>query len=49
MGTRKLGKVGIYSYAVTIPREIIKRLGWKKGQKVIVSRKRRSIIIKDQK
>ncbi len=46
---RKLGKVGKYSYAVTIPGDIIRELGWKERQKLVVSQKRKKIIIQDWK
>ena len=49
MSTRKISKVGIYSFAMTIPKEIIKKLRWRERQKVEVLRKGRSIVIKDKK
>ena len=46
---RKINKTGDYSYYVTIPRECIEQLKWRKGQKVQVELRDRSIIIKDWK
>jgi len=47
---RKLSKVGKgRSFAVTIPIEYIKKLGWKERQKLVVELKNQSIIIKDWK
>ncbi|MDD3498595.1 MAG: AbrB/MazE/SpoVT family DNA-binding domain-containing protein [Candidatus Moranbacteria bacterium] len=37
------------SYALTIPMEIIKEMGIKENQKVVVKRERNRIIIKDWK
>lgn len=47
MFLRKLFKIGNYSYIVSIPRELIKKLHWQKGQKVEVSQKGKKIEIKD--
>ncbi len=46
---RKLTKVGKRSYAVVLPKEIIKSFDWKERQKLIVkvNRKRKAIIIQD--
>ena len=46
---RKVTKLGGSSLVVTIPKEIIFNLGWKEKQKVIVSRVRGGILIKDWK
>ncbi|PIP28573.1 MAG: hypothetical protein COX29_00485 [Candidatus Moranbacteria bacterium CG23_combo_of_CG06-09_8_20_14_all_35_22] len=46
---RKITRVGKTSLAVTLPIEIVKELGWKKKQKVIVRRVAGGIIIKDWK
>lgn len=35
---RKISKAGKSSYYVTIPIEIVKDLGWKEGQKVVVTK-----------
>ena len=44
---RKINKTGDYSYYVTIPKEYIDELKWRKGQKVQVELKDGTIIIKD--
>lgn len=44
---RKLTKIGRSSFCFTMPIEIIKKLGWKERQKVIVTLKGKEIIIKD--
>jgi len=44
---RKLGKVGLYSYNVTIPRPLIDELGWRERQRLVVRRRGDSIIISD--
>ena len=47
---RSLGKVaGGSSYAITLPIEIIRELGWRKGQKLVVKKHGEGIIIKDWK
>ncbi|KKP79792.1 MAG: hypothetical protein A2271_02320 [Candidatus Moranbacteria bacterium RIFOXYA12_FULL_35_19] len=46
---RKLTKVGKKSIAVTLPIEIVRELGWKDKQKVIVKRVAGGIMIKDWK
>lgn len=46
---RKITKTGIYTYYVTIPREYIEELGWRKKQKVKVSKEGDKIIIEDWK
>ncbi|MDP2709271.1 MAG: AbrB/MazE/SpoVT family DNA-binding domain-containing protein [bacterium] len=45
---RKILKSGS-SYAVTVPIEIMRKLKWKEKQKVVVSLKGKSVIIKDWK
>lgn len=47
--TRKLMMTGNYSYIVSIPREIIAELGWRKKQKLVVTREGNVIIIRDWK
>ncbi len=47
--TRKIGKVGKYSYCVTIPREIIRALGWRTRQRVLVGLDGDKIVIRDWK
>ena len=44
---RKIYKGGKYLYVVSIPKEVVKTLGWKEGQYVEVSRHRRKLEIKD--
>lgn len=46
---RKLTKVGGKSIAVTLPIELVRELGWREKQKVVVSRVRGGILIKDWK
>ena len=45
---RKLGKTGNVnspSFYVTIPVDLVRNMGWKKGQKVFVKRSRSKIVI----
>jgi len=44
---RKLGKSGGKSISVTLPIDIIRELGWKSKQKVVVQRRGDTIVIKD--
>ncbi len=44
---RKITKTGTYTYYVTIPVEEIKALRWRKGQKVVVKRSGKKIVIED--
>ena len=44
---RKLGKSGGKSISVTLPIDIIRELGWKSKQKVVVQRREDTIVIKD--
>lgn len=47
---RKLTRMGAgRSIGLTLPIEIVKKLGWKERQKVVVNLKGRNIIIKDWK
>ena len=46
---RKITKTGSYTYYVTIPREYIAALGWRKKQKVTVRRVGKKIVIADWK
>ena len=46
---RKLTKVGKKSIAVTIPIEIIRELGWREKQKLVVKKVRSGMLIKDWK
>jgi len=47
--TRKITKTGTYTYYVTIPREYIEELGWRKKQKVSIKLSGKKLIIKDWK
>ncbi len=44
---RKLTKIGRKSISLTLPIEIIRKLGWKEKQKVVVKRIKGGIQIKD--
>lgn len=44
-GIRKLSVVGSKSYAVSIPIEVIKQLGWQKGDTLLVRRQAATIVI----
>ncbi len=46
---RKITKVGKYSYSITVPKEIIKKLGWRERQKVVVKINRGGLTVKDWK
>ena len=46
---RKVTKVGGKSFAVTLPIEEVRALGWKEKQKVTVKRVRGGLLIKDWK
>lgn len=48
-GIRKLTKLGGASLAVTIPSAIIKKLGWKEKQKVVVKKIRGGMSVKNWK
>jgi len=37
------------SYYVTLPIQIVREFGWKEGQKVVVEKRGREIVIKDWK
>lgn len=44
---RKIIGLGKYSAIVSIPRDLMKKLGWRKGQKVQISAKRKTLQVKD--
>ena len=46
---RKIFTLGTYSAVVSLPKELLKKVGIRKGQKVEISTERRSIKIKDYK
>ncbi|PIR88678.1 MAG: hypothetical protein COU09_01140 [Candidatus Harrisonbacteria bacterium CG10_big_fil_rev_8_21_14_0_10_44_23] len=47
--TRKLSQSGQGSISITLPIEQICSLKWRKGQKVIVTKNRESLVIRDWK
>lgn len=47
--TRKLTKLGKKSFGLTLPIEIVRKLGWRERQKVTVKQKGRKLEIKDWK
>jgi len=44
---RKLTRIGAYSYYVTLPKDALVELGWRRGQKLVVRRSGRKLIIED--
>lgn len=44
---RKIISLGRYSGVISIPREFLKKLGWRRGQKVEILSKRKSLDVKD--
>lgn len=48
-GMRKLTKQGGASIGVTLPIEMVRSLGWREKQKVVVSRVRGGLLIRDWK
>jgi len=44
---RKITVTGRETYAVTFPKDMIKRLGWRKGQRVVFELKQDYIVIRD--
>lgn len=46
---RKITKVGGYSYAVTLPMDVMRKFGWKEKQRVelIVDEKKKEIKVRD--
>ena len=44
---RKITKTGSYTYYVTIPREYIAELGWRKKQKVTLKLSGKKVVIED--
>ena len=47
--TRKISKTGSYTDYVTIPKAILRELGWRERQRVVVKRKGKSVVIRDWK
>ncbi|HBZ36852.1 MAG TPA: hypothetical protein DEO26_04010 [Candidatus Veblenbacteria bacterium] len=46
---RKLTKIGGKSIGLTLPIEMVRGLGWKEKQKVVVKRVKRGLLINDWK
>jgi antitoxin component of MazEF toxin-antitoxin module len=46
---RKIISLGKYSGVISIPKEFLKKLHWRRGQKLEVSSKRKSLSVKDAK
>lgn len=46
---RKITVTGRETYSVTIPKKMMKDLGWRKGQKVVFEKSGEMIIIRDWK
>ena len=44
---RKLAGMGEYSVYVTLPKSMLKELGWRKGQKVVARRSGKKLVIED--
>ncbi len=44
---RKIARTGEYSYYVTLPKDYIDELNWRKGQKVTVKKVGKRLIIED--
>lgn len=59
MGTRKVSETEVRklqktgregeSYAITLPKELVESLGWRKGQKVTVHKYGKKLIVQDWK
>ena len=48
-GVRKLTKLGGKSIGLTLPIELVRELGWREKQKVVVKRVRGGVVIRDWK
>ena len=46
---RKITKVGRWSFSVTIPIDLVRKLGWREKQKVVISKKGSTLVIRDWK
>lgn len=44
---RKLTTTGGYSGYVTLPKAFLRALGWRKGQRLAVSRRKGAVVIRD--
>jgi antitoxin component of MazEF toxin-antitoxin module len=47
--TRKIQRTGGDSYAVTLPIDVMRKLGWREGQKVVIEEWGEGMIIRDWK
>jgi antitoxin component of MazEF toxin-antitoxin module len=45
--TRKIQRTGGNSYAVTLPIDVMRQLGWREGQKVEIEKWGKGMIIRD--
>lgn len=46
---RKLAKIGKQSVGLTLPIEMLRELGWKERQRVVVKKVRGGVLVKDWK
>jgi len=46
---RKINKTARRSYSVVLPMDMVKKLGWKERQKIVLSLRGKAITIKDWK
>jgi len=46
-GVRKLTRIAKYSLGLTLPIDIVRKLGWQERQKVVIKLTGRHLIIKD--
>lgn len=46
-GVRKLKKIGAGSIGMTLPIDMVRDLGWREKQKVVVTRVRGGLLIRD--
>ncbi|MBL7198053.1 MAG: hypothetical protein ISS47_08130 [Candidatus Omnitrophica bacterium] len=44
---RKITITGYGTYSITLPKGAVQNLKWRKGQKVVVERKGRTLVIRD--
>lgn len=44
---RKIGELGKYTSYVTLPKELVGSLGWRRKQRVAVSRVKGGVLIRD--
>lgn len=44
---RKIIGLGRYSAVVALPKELLRKLGWRKGQKVVITSKGKTLQVKD--